>query len=250
MGAYLPYLEQLAFSALIIIALSDPMARVVPLSVVAPDSTYTAKPTMKESASDSGNKATEREFLRTSRCPSTAPTLASQAMLPVALRALTGAAPGAYHVPAYSGPWYEFLAAPEVGACRGPRRVSTSFLIDPCSTPVWSRPSGSATAWSPSQQGPSTNRRGFATPGRRRASVEAVLIWIIVAVIPIALLGSVLGTSRSGRRRGSERPGADETEPLVGPTGEAGDGKARSGRGAGLAEVDRGQARLRRSTST
>jgi hypothetical protein len=28
-----------------------------------------------------------------------------------------------------------------------------------------------------------------------------MLAWIIVAVIPIALLGSVLGTSRSGHRR-------------------------------------------------
>jgi hypothetical protein len=28
-----------------------------------------------------------------------------------------------------------------------------------------------------------------------------MLIWVLVAVIPIALLGSVLGTSRSGRRR-------------------------------------------------
>jgi hypothetical protein len=51
MDAYLPYSEQLAFSAVIIAALSEPMARVVPLFVVAPDNTYTAKPTMKESAS-------------------------------------------------------------------------------------------------------------------------------------------------------------------------------------------------------
>ncbi len=28
-----------------------------------------------------------------------------------------------------------------------------------------------------------------------------MLIWVLVAVIPIALLGSVLGTSRSGRHR-------------------------------------------------
>jgi len=35
----LPYLEQLAFSARIIIALSDAMAPVVPLFVVAPAST-------------------------------------------------------------------------------------------------------------------------------------------------------------------------------------------------------------------
>jgi hypothetical protein len=31
--------------------------------------------------------------------------------------------------------------------------------------------------------------------------VEAMLIWIILAVIPIALLGSVVSTSRSGPRR-------------------------------------------------
>lgn len=37
--AYAPYLEQLAFSAFIIKAFSDPMAAVVPLLVVAPDST-------------------------------------------------------------------------------------------------------------------------------------------------------------------------------------------------------------------
>jgi hypothetical protein len=51
MDAYLPYLEQLAFSAFIIVALSDPMARGVPLLVVAPDNTYAAKPIMKERAS-------------------------------------------------------------------------------------------------------------------------------------------------------------------------------------------------------
>jgi hypothetical protein len=28
-----------------------------------------------------------------------------------------------------------------------------------------------------------------------------MLMWVLVAVVPIALLGSVLGTSRSGRRR-------------------------------------------------
>ncbi|MGD0808436.1 MAG: hypothetical protein ABSA91_01805 [Acidimicrobiales bacterium] len=36
-----------------------------------------------------------------------------------------------------------------------------------------------------------------------------MLIWIIVAVIPIALLGSVLGTSRSGPARKRDR--GDET---------------------------------------
>ena len=35
-----------------------------------------------------------------------------------------------------------------------------------------------------------------------------MLIWIIVAVIPIALLGSVLGTSRGGSRK---RDGPEET---------------------------------------
>jgi hypothetical protein len=35
-----------------------------------------------------------------------------------------------------------------------------------------------------------------------------MLIWIIVAVIPIGLLGGVLGTSRGGPRR---RDGAEET---------------------------------------
>jgi hypothetical protein len=35
-----------------------------------------------------------------------------------------------------------------------------------------------------------------------------MLVWIIVAVIPIALLGSVLGTSRNGPRRRSR---AEET---------------------------------------
>jgi hypothetical protein len=34
-----------------------------------------------------------------------------------------------------------------------------------------------------------------------------MLIWIIVAVIPIALLGSVLGTSGGGRRQRDEAVG-------------------------------------------
>jgi len=62
MDAYLPYLEQLAFSALIIIALSDPIAPVVPLFVVAPDSTYTAKPTMKERARTTPRRWRDESF--------------------------------------------------------------------------------------------------------------------------------------------------------------------------------------------
>jgi hypothetical protein len=42
-----------------------------------------------------------------------------------------------------------------------------------------------------------------------KGSAKAVLVWIIVAVIPIALLGSVLGTSRG--RPSRRRDGTEET---------------------------------------
>jgi hypothetical protein len=61
--AYVPNLIQLVFSALMIVALSAPMAPVVPLFVVAPDRRNTAKPRMKESARTAPRRWAKESFL-------------------------------------------------------------------------------------------------------------------------------------------------------------------------------------------
>lgn len=60
--AYVPYRRQRVLSAVMIVALSAPMALVVPLFVGA-DSTNTAKPRMKESATTAPTRWVNESFL-------------------------------------------------------------------------------------------------------------------------------------------------------------------------------------------